>query len=215
MKYIYRPNPSGGGRIGHTKGYTYHRRLMPTSPGKLRLAWRMPSLEIPWRFIGIIVICVIGLSALGLGGYKLKNWAVARRNAKEAVALAQAEKEEASAKENIKNQAKNAHEAVKLGQTKQKEGNLKEAEAAYEVALGYEPNWRDAILCLGQVYLLQNKFDLADKTLTHALSLDPIYPTTHNLLSILYEKTNRAEQANSELKKADDLAKKMNLEIGG
>lgn len=215
MKYIYRPNPTGGGRIGHTKGFTYHRRLLPTSPGKMRLALMLPQYEIPWRYITIVFVCVVALSALGFGGYKLKNWMVARRDAKEAATLAQAEQEKSSIKNDIKNQAKNGKQAIELGQANQKEGKLLEAEAAYEVALEYTPNWRDAYLSLGQIYLVQNKFEQAETALSHALALDPIYPTTHNLLSVLYEKTDRAESANTELKKADDLAKKMGLEIGG
>jgi len=81
--------------------------------------------------------------------------------------------------------------------------------------LGYEPNWRDAYLCLGQVYLMQEDYTKAEQALSRALDLDPINPMTHNLLSLLYKKINRVEAANTEAQKASDLAKKMGLEIGG
>jgi len=215
MKYVYRPNPTGGGRIGHTKGFTYHRRLLPKSPGKMRLALMLPQYEIPWRAIFFIFLGAVAVSGMLFAGLKTKSWVNTRRQANEVAALAEAQSQLKQIKESIKNQLKTPQEATKYGQQKQNEGNLKEAQAAFEIATELQPDWRDALLCLGQVYLMQKNYDGAESVLNHALSLDPIYPTTHDLLSILYGKTGRKNESGLALKKADDLAKKMGLEIGG
>lgn len=216
MDYIYKPNSAAGqSRVKPVRRLPYHNRMATNSPGKMKLAWSMPKYQIPWRFVSVIAICIVAIVGLWWGGNTAKNFFIAKRDAKVAQELAQSQAEAETIKSNIKSQVGNAQEALKYGRQKQDEGNIREAVIAYELALEYEPNWRDACLCLGQAYLMMRDYENAEKVLTHALSLDPINPTTHDLLAILYENTGRNEQANNSSQKADLLASQMGLEIGG
>ena len=215
MDYLYRPQQNGMKKIQPVKRLAYHNRINPRSPGKIKLAWQMPQFEIPWRSITIIGASLAFVGCLWFGGNMVRNWMSARRSASEAQSLAQSQANEAWLRENLKSQISNARDAIRIGQERQKEGKIDEAIAAYNIALEYEPNWRDAYLCLGQAYLIERDYSGAETALSHALSIDPIYPTTHNLLAILYEKTDRAQAAQSENEKADKLANDMGLEIGG
>lgn len=215
MDYVYRPSQSGNGTLKPMRDVRPLRGSNFSSPGKMRLTWQMPKYQIPTRLIVITFVSLLAIGSLVWGGTKAQQWIVARQQTKKANELAQQEADWQTTRDSIAGQVNSAQEAVGFGQQKQSEGDMKQAVAAYELAVQYEPNWRDALLCLGQAYLAIQEYDKAEVALGHALNLDPINPTTHNLLASLYQKTNRAEAANTELKKADQLATETGQQIGG
>ncbi|HPM27975.1 MAG TPA: tetratricopeptide repeat protein [bacterium] len=215
MDYIYRPNNKGTLGLNNRTSRARASRYVPF--GRPRLGWRpkTPRIQIPTRLVAMSLLCLLVLASMVWGGKQTQGWIVARKQAQEAEKLAQAQAQWETARNAIAQQAKSARDALTLGQQFQASGEAREAIAAYEIAVQIEPNWRDALLCLGQAYTAIKEYDKAETTLAHALRIDPINPTAHNLLANLYQKTNRSTLANNALKKADQLANETGQQIGG
>jgi len=175
----------------------------------------MQRYRIPWRSISLVAVGAILLGSIGTGGYYLRGYFLEKNNQKVTAQKQAEEAENAKRIKNLKSKVQNGTDAIKLGREKQDEGSLKEAEVAYQLALQYQPNWRDAYLSLGQVQMALRNYTGAELSLNRALTIDPTYPTTQTLLSTLYQKTNRKDASNLAQTKAQDLAKRQNLEIGG
>ncbi|MBP6930104.1 tetratricopeptide repeat protein [Patescibacteria group bacterium] len=216
MDYIYRPN-SKGTSLGLNSCTSRARASRYIPFGRPRLGWRpkSPRVQIPTRLVAMSLLCLLVLSGMVWGGKQTQEWIVARKQAQEAEKLAQTQAQWEEARAAISQQAKSARDALSLGQQFQANGEAREAVAAYEIAVQIEPNWRDALLCLGQAYTAIKEYDKAEETLEHALRIDPINPTTHNLLASLYQKTGRGTLASTALKKADQLASETGQQIGG
>jgi Flp pilus assembly protein TadD len=65
-------------------------------------------------------------------------------------------------------------------------------------------------ILLGKVLEKKGEFELALRALRHAASMDPNNPTTHHLLGQAYRDVGRKEEAESELKLAEQLQSKSN-----
>lgn len=209
MNYIYRPKNFRGYNTPTT------RYIVGSSTRSRRPVFQLPHYRVPWRSISLVLVGAILIGGIGIGGYNLRNYLLEKNNQK-IIAQKQAEEAESAKKINeLKSQVQNGADAIKLGRQKQDEGSLREAEAAYLLALRYEPNWRDAYLSLGQTQMALRKYADAELSLNRALTIDPIYPTTQTLLAMLYQKTGRKEEARLAQTKAQELAKRLGLEIGG
>ena len=63
---------------------------------------------------------------------------------------------------------------------------------------------------MGKVLEKKGEFDLAVRALQRAAAMDPNNPTTHHLLGQAYRDMGRKEEADSELKLAEELQTKQN-----
>jgi len=75
--------------------------------------------------------------------------------------------------------------------------------------------WLDATstgpyILMGKVLEKKGEFDLAVRALQRAMSMDPNNPTTHHLLGQTYRDMGKKEEAESELKLAEELQTKQN-----
>lgn len=220
MKYFYRPSQSGHGTISPTppsagQRYRLHPHVMP-KPVK----WRptMPQITIPkipsryfiWAFLIISAGC-----ALWWGGNKAKELISHRQYQRQQAAVAQAQAAEESIKNEVKSQAKDAISAVRAGQNYLQNNDLQKAEAAFEIAIQYDSNWRDALVALADTQLQLEEYDAANTTLQKATEIDPLYPTTQQLFSVLYAKTDKPDAAKIASQKATYFAEKLGIALGG
>jgi len=63
---------------------------------------------------------------------------------------------------------------------------------------------------MGKVLEKKGEFELAIRALQRAASMDPNNPTTHHLLGQAYRDTGKKEEAESELKLAEQLQSRSN-----
>ena len=63
---------------------------------------------------------------------------------------------------------------------------------------------------MGKVLEKKGEFDLAVRALQRAATMDPNNPTTHHLLGQAYRDMGRKEEAEGELKLAEELQNKQN-----
>jgi Flp pilus assembly protein TadD len=75
--------------------------------------------------------------------------------------------------------------------------------------------WLDATstgpyILMGKVLEKKGEFDLAVRALKHAATMDPNNPTTHHLLGQAYRDMGKKEEAESELKLAEQLQSRQN-----
>lgn len=75
----------------------------------------------------------------------------------------------------------------------------------FEKALEVEPNYRDALIALGRVYLSLNQPEKAVEYLERAAEIDPVYPEAFYLLSEAYRELKKLGEAEKAHKKAEAL----------
>ncbi len=209
MDYVYRPKNFKGTSTPTT------RYILGANTRSRRPIIHMQKYRIPWRSLSLILVGAILLGGIGVGGYNVRNYMLDKNDQKMQAQRQAEEAENAKRISELKSKIQNGTDAMKLGRQKQEEGSLKEAEVAYTLALQYQPNWRDAYLSLGQVQIALKEYSSAELSLDRAQAIDPVYPTTQTLLSVLYQKTGRKQQATTAENKAQELAKRLGLEIGG
>ena len=222
MKYFYRPSSSGHGTISPTppsagQRYRLHPNILP-KPARRQWHFTLPQINMPHitaRAVLLTIAIIAAAGALWWGGGAIKNSIENHKQIRQQAAVAQEKAEHDSINNEVKGLAKNAFDAAKLGKDYMQKNDLQKAEAAFNLALTFEPNWRDGLVALASVQLQQREYDAAAYSLNKAMMIDPLYPTTQQLLSILYAKTGKPDAAQIASQKATYFAEKLGIALGG
>lgn len=205
MTYYYRPGGNGVRRPNRAMPRAIH--SSPRTPRALP--------KIPWRIVGISTGILI-LAGLGwFGVTKIQGWSARRSAAAETARAAADQKRLADLESSISAQITTPMGGTALWEQMMKEGKTDEALMAAKITLKLQPNWRDGYLMLASSQIAGKNYLEAEGSLLKALDIDPIYPTTHQLLATLYEATDKKAEAAQETEKATSLAEKTGTPIGG
>ena len=179
-------------------------------------AFTLPSIrlpKIPWKpTIGVVLVC-----AVVVGG-----WAGVKRVYETRVAMAEIARQERleqyqnhlqEIRSQVAAEGTDAYSFAKLSQKYLKEGDGERAEAAAQMAVEKDENWRDGHLNLGQVYLALEKFEDARGALEGALEIDPLCGHAHYMLSLVHQELNQSDEAKEAFAKAKAFG--FETEIGG
>lgn len=171
----------------------------PAKPPKIpKIPWK----KIPWKRVGII-LAAFAMIVLAYGGVKKTyEYASAKSQEKQRAELATYQNHLQQIKDEVASQGTDAYSYAQLSQQFLKAKDADRAEAAAEVAVEKEPNWRDGYLNLGQVYLSVNKFEEAKTAFEKAVEIDPVYGEAHYYLSLAYQELRNTEAAKQEFAKA-------------
>lgn len=103
-----------------------------------------------------------------------------------------------------------AHAATyyKLGDAYSRIQKYDEAERVLQRSVWLDPSSTGPYILMGKVLEKKGEFVLAVRALQRAASMDPNNPTTHHLLGQAYRDMGRKEEAESELKLAEELQTK-------
>jgi cytochrome c-type biogenesis protein CcmH/NrfG len=176
------------------------------------------SIKINWsRFpvksvlIGLLAVVII-LS--GYAGTKKVYQKVAYHRQQEAIKVQEevAKRIEAIRQE-VANKNLSSQDYLVLSQKYLQSGDGDRAQIAAELSTQKDPNWRDAFVNLGRVYMSVNQFDKAKDAFRNAIAIDPIYGNSHYLLYLAYQESRDTDGAKQELTKAKKFG--FDLEIGG
>lgn len=89
---------------------------------------------------------------------------------------------------------------------------LPEAVAAFERALAERPEWPDALHALSMALLKSSRYEDALRVGKRLVELDPDDPAYRTSLSMIYQRLDRIEEAETEQSKSRMLAWKQELE---
>lgn len=176
------------------------------------------SIKIDWSrlpiksvLIGLLAVAII-LS--GYAGAKKIYQKVAYRRQQEAMKVQEevAKRIEATRQE-VANKNLSSQEYLVLSQNYLQSGDGDRAQIAAELSTQKDPNWRDAFVNLGRVYMSVNQFDKAKGAFKNAITIDPIYGNSHYLLYLACQESRDTDGAKQELTKAKKFG--FDLEIGG
>src|SRR5215469_14872933 len=105
-----------------------------------------------------------------------------------------------------------AHAATyyKLGDAYSRIQKYDEAERVLQRSIWLDASSTGPYILMGKVLAKKGELALAVRTLQHAASMDPNNPTTHHLLGQAYREMGMKEEAESELKLADELQTRQN-----
>ncbi len=87
---------------------------------------------------------------------------------------------------------------------------FEEAERVLQRSIWLDATSTGPYILMGKVLEKKGEFELAVRALRHAVSMDPNNPTTHHLLGQAYRDMGKKEEAESELKLAEQLQTKQN-----
>jgi tetratricopeptide (TPR) repeat protein len=163
---------------------------------------KIPWGKIPWKRVGIILAAFAVIIGAYVGVKKTYEYTLARSQEKQKAELQAYQNHLQQIKDEVASQGTDAYSYAELSQKFLKAKDAERAEAAAEIAVQKEPNWRDGYLNLGQVYLSINKFEEAKKAFEKAIEIDPISGTAHYYLSLAYQELRNSEAAKQEFAKA-------------
>ncbi len=84
-------------------------------------------------------------------------------------------------------------------------GEINKAAVTTNNIIAEHPEYAQAHLLLGRIYIEQDKLNRAETTFKHTLTLAPDYPQAHYYLGIIYERWHEPEQAIQHYQKAWEL----------
>jgi Flp pilus assembly protein TadD len=87
---------------------------------------------------------------------------------------------------------------------------FEEAERVLQRSIWLDATATGPYILMGKVLEKKGEFDLAVRALQRAATMDPNNPTTHHLLGQTYRDLGKKEEAESELKLAEELQTKQN-----
>ncbi|HEX4782793.1 MAG TPA: tetratricopeptide repeat protein [Candidatus Sulfotelmatobacter sp.] len=102
----------------------------------------------------------------------------------------------------------NAATYYKLGDAYSRVQKFEEAERVLQRSIWLDSTSTGPYILMGKVLEKKGEFDLAVRALQRAASMDPNNPTTHHLLGQAYRDMGKKEEAESELKLAEELQTK-------
>jgi tetratricopeptide (TPR) repeat protein len=105
-----------------------------------------------------------------------------------------------------------AHAATyyKLGDAYSRVQKFEDAERVLQRSIWLDATSTGPYILMGKVLEKKGEFDLAVRALQRAATMDPNNPTTHHLLGQAYRDMGKKEEAESELKLAEELQTKQN-----
>ena len=87
---------------------------------------------------------------------------------------------------------------------------FEDAERVLQRSIWLDSTSTGPYILMGKVLEKKGEFDLAVRALQRAANMDPNNPTTHHLLGLAYRDMGKKEEAESELKLAEELQTKQN-----
>jgi tetratricopeptide (TPR) repeat protein len=105
-----------------------------------------------------------------------------------------------------------AHAAAyyKLADAYSRVQKFEDAERVLQRSIWLDSTSTGPYILMGKVLEKKGEFDLAVRALQRAANMDPNNPTTHHLLGLAYRDMGKKEEAESELKLAEELQTKQN-----
>lgn len=176
------------------------------------------SVKVDWSKIPVKSI-LVGFFAIAvvLGGYagvKKAYQKVAYNRQQEAIKSHQElEQKLAKTRQEVSDKNLASQDYLILSQNYLQEGDGDRAQIAAELSAQKDPDWRDAFVNLGRIYMSVNQFDKAKEAFKSAIAIDPIYGNSHYLLYLACQESRDTEGAKQELAKAKKFG--FDLEIGG
>lgn len=176
------------------------------------------SVKVDWSKIPVKSI-LVGFFAIAvvLGGYagvKKAYQKVAYNRQQEAIKSHQElEQKLAKTRQEVSDKNLASQDYLILSQNYLQEGDGDRAQIAAELSAQKDPDWRDAFVNLGRIYMSVNQFDKAKEAFKSAIAIDPIYGNSHYLFYLACQESRDTEGAKQELAKAKKFG--FDLEIGG
>jgi Flp pilus assembly protein TadD len=90
--------------------------------------------------------------------------------------------------------------------------NFDEAQRLLQRSIRLDPTSSVPFILMGKVLEKKGDYDLAVLALKHAVAMEPNNPTTHHLLGQAYRDMGKKEEAEAELKRAEELHVKEDLQ---
>jgi len=178
-----------------------------------KMGFDFSKIKFNWRAFGSIVGIFILVIGIYVSAKKIYNYSNAKNEQARLTQVQAYQKHVADVSREVSTQATDSFSFAALSQKYLQEKDAERAEAAANLAVLKDPNWRDGLINQGQILLSVNKFQEAKTAFEKALKIDPIYGQTHYLLSLTYQELNNNDLAKAEFAKAKQFG--FETEIGG